>query len=184
VTKAMAISRGGTDRGPAAAAALSPVVEAVRPMCSDLSLLAHGRYKLILEESWYHEVPEVRGPDKHWYLQIPCKGGAFIGLYAEAPETILHLYTPRVKNARIIWEQLKNQPGCRADFHMDGEAELYFPPELLHQVAEMAGARIKRRLSPEARLKVAERGRAALEKYRKTNYQGENLPQISPVQVR
>jgi hypothetical protein len=153
-------------------------------MCSDLNLLAHGRYKLVLEESWYHEVPEVRGPDKRWYLQIPCKGGAFISLYAEAPEIILHLYTPRVKNARIIWEQLKNKRGCRADFHMDGEAVLYFPPELLHQVAEMAGARVRRRLSPEARLKVAERGRAALEKYRKTNHQGENLAQIDPSPVR
>ena len=67
---------------------------------------------------------------------------------------------------------------------MDGEAVLYFPPVLLHQVAEMAGARVKRRLSPQARLRVVERGRTALEKYRKTNCQGENLPQISPVQVR
>lgn len=172
MTKAMAISQGGTNRGPTTAAKLSPVLEAVKPTSSDLSLLADGRYKLVLEESWHHEAPEVRGPDKRWYLQIPCKGGAFIGLYAETPETILQLYTPRVKNARIIWEQLRDQPGCRADFHMDGEAVLYFLPELLHQVAEMAGARVKRRLSPEARLKVAERGRAALEKYRKTNHQG------------
>jgi hypothetical protein len=96
----------------------------------------------------------------------------------------LQLYTPRVKNARIIWEQLKDSPGCRADFHLDGEAVLYFPSERLHQVAEMAGARVKRRLTPEARLKVAERGRVALEKYRKTNCQGENPPQNSPDQVR
>jgi hypothetical protein len=67
---------------------------------------------------------------------------------------------------------------------MDGEAVLYFPPELLHQVAEMAGVRVKRRLSPEARLKVAERCRVALEKYRKTNCQRENLSPMSPVQAR
>ena len=184
MTKAMTISQGGTNRGPTTSAELPPGLKAVKPKSSDLGFLADGRYKLVLEESWYHEVPEVRGPDKRWYLQIPCKGGAFIGLYAEVPETTLQLYTPRVKNARIIWEQLKTQPRCGADFHMDGEAVLYFPPELLHQVAEMAGARVKRRLSPEARIKVAERGRAALEKYRQTNCQGEDLPPIRLVQPR
>ena len=184
MTKAIAITQGDTDGCPTTAAELSLASEAVKPTSSDLALLAAGMYKLVLEESWYHEVPEVRGPDKRWYLQIPCKGGAFIGLHAETPETILQLYTPRVKNARIIWQQLKGQPGCRADFHMDGEAVLYFPPEFLRQVAEMAGARVKRRLSPEARLKVAERGRAALEKYRKTNHQDRNLPPISPGQMR
>lgn len=178
MTEAMAINQGDTDRRPTTAAGSSPGLKDVKPTSSDLAFLANGRYKLALEESWYHEVQEVRGPDKRWYLQIPCKGGAFIGLYAETPDTILQLYTPRVKNARIIWEQLKSQPGCQADFHMDGEAVLYFPPEMLHLVAKIAGARVRRRLSPEARLKVAERGRAALEKYRKTNQQGENLAQI------
>ena len=184
MTKAMAINQEGTDLRPTTAAELSPVLEAVKPTIPDLGLLAAGQYKLVLEESWYHEVSEVRAPDKRWYLQIPCKGGAFIGIYAEIPETLFQLYTPRVKNARIIWEKLKDQPGCKADFCLDGEALLYFPPALIHQVAGMAGARVKRRLSPEARLKAAERGRAALEKYRQTNYQSANPAQIDPSQAR
>jgi len=40
---------------------------------------------------------------------------------------ILQLYTPRVKNARIIWEKLEEYPNCKADFHFDGEAIIYFP---------------------------------------------------------
>lgn len=152
-------------------------------MSKGLAGLSGNRYRIVLEESWHIERPELRNPDRRWFELIPCKGGGFIGLYAENPETILQLYTSRVKNARIIWEQLKDQPGCRADFHLDGEAVIYFPPEQLHQVAEMAGARIKRRLSPEARLKAAARGRAALEKYRQTNYQSANPAQIDPAQA-
>jgi hypothetical protein len=149
-----------------------------------LAELSEHRYRIVLEESWHHERPEIRKPDRRLYEQIPCKGGAFIGLYAEMPSIVLQLYTPRVKNARFIFGHIKGLLGVKADFHFDGEAVIYFPPELLHQVAEMAEARVKRRLSPEARARVAERGRAALEKYRKTNYQNENLPQVSPVQVR
>jgi hypothetical protein len=48
----------------------------------------------------------------------------------------------------------------------------------------MAEARVKRVLSPEAKLKAAERGRAALERYRKVNQQGVNYPQIGSVPVR
>lgn len=148
-----------------------------------LAELSNHRYRIVLEESWHHERPEIRKPDRRWYEQIPCKGGAFIGLYSESPTIVLQLYTPRVKNARFIVNQLKGYSELSSDFHYDGEAVIYFPPELLHQVAEMAEARVRRRLSPEARAQLAARGRAALEKYRKTNHQGENLPQISAVRT-
>lgn len=128
-------------------------------MFEGFASLTNGRYRVVLEESWYHERPEVRSPDRRWYEQIPCKGGAFIGLYSEIPETVLHLYTHRVKNARVIWQVIKGKPGVRADFDLDGEAVFYFPPALLHAVAEMAGARKRRRLSPEARARLAERGK-------------------------
>jgi hypothetical protein len=146
--------------------------------------LSNHRYRIVLEESWYHEQPEIRKPDRRWYEQIPCKAGAFISLYAETPTIILQLYTPRVKNARFIFGHIKGFPGVKADFHFDGEAALYFSPELLDQVAEMAEARVKRVLSPEAKIKAAERGRAALERYRKANQQGVNYPQIGSVPVR
>lgn len=112
------------------------------------------RYKVILEESWYHEKPEVRKPDRRWYEIIPCRGfkprpeqeGPFICLYDEVPPT-LKLYTTRRKQAMAIWKQIKKHRGTQADFHMDEEAVLYFPPELLEMVAETSGALRKRRLT-------------------------------------
>ena len=78
-----------------------------------LADLSNHRYRIVLEESWYHEQPEIRKPDRRWYEQIPCKGGAFISLYAETPTIILQLYTPRVKNARFIFGHLKDFPGVK-----------------------------------------------------------------------
>ena len=125
----------------------------------NLANLTAGRYKIALEESWQHERPEVRTQDCIWYEQIPCLGGAFIGLYSLEP-LILQLYTPRVKNAKVVWEAIKDIPGARADFHFDGEAVLFFPLEAIHVVAHLAGARKRRRLSGEHRAKLAEVGKA------------------------
>lgn len=116
-------------------------------MFEGFASITNGRYRVVLEESWYHERSEVRSPDRRWYEQIPCKGGAFIGLYSENPTT-LHLYTPRVGNAKNIWKEIGNKPSCRADFHLDGEVMLYFSPRLLDVVAELAGARRKRQGKP------------------------------------
>jgi hypothetical protein len=69
---------------------------------------------------------------------------------------ILKLWTPRPKSARIIPEAMKVAAGARADFHFDGEAEIYFPLEVLPTVAELAGARKRRRLSAEHKAKLAE----------------------------
>ena len=122
------------------------------------SLTAH-RYKIALEESWHHEDPEVRSRDRIWYEQIPCLGGAFISVYSLKPLT-LKLWTPRPKNARIIWEAIKGALGVRADFNFDGEAEIYFPLDSLSKVAELAGTRRRRRLSEEHRAKLAQAGKA------------------------
>ena len=145
-----------------------------------LSERTNGRYKIILEESWYYERTEVREPDKRWYERIPCKGGAFISFYCEPGpvclmwgggcplplpdcrehgEMILQLWTPRPKNALIIWKKIKGKDSCHFDL-MDGEACIFFPAHLVPLVAELAGARRKRRLSPEARARLAEVGKA------------------------
>ncbi len=42
-----------------------------------------SRYRITLDESWYHMRPEVRNPDRRWYERIPCRGGTFISLYAK-----------------------------------------------------------------------------------------------------
>jgi hypothetical protein len=125
----------------------------------NLANLTANRYKIVLEETWYHERSEVRSADKIWYEQISCRGGALIGLYSLSPLTLLQLWTPRPKNARIVWESIKDTPEVRADFAFDGEAVIYFPLESLQQVAELAGAKRKRRLSEEEKAKLVEMGK-------------------------
>jgi len=58
----------------------------------NLGNLTANRDKIALEESRQRDDPEVRTPDRIWYEQIPCRGGAFIGLYSLDPPhfTIVH----------------------------------------------------------------------------------------------
>ncbi len=143
------------------------------------------RFRVALEESWFHERPEVRNPDKRWYEIIPCRGfkkgppqeGPFISLYSEDPPT-LQLYTNRAQNAKNIWKEIKRHPGTRADFDLQGEAILFFPSALLEQVAELADGRRKRPpMSEDQKMKLAEaRQKAGLtrdEKGRLVHAQGE-----------
>lgn len=124
-----------------------------------LSTLTGERYRIVLEESWHHERPEVRNPDRIWYEQIPCQDGAFIGFYSLSP-LILQLSTARVKNAHKIWGAIKDVAGTKADFHFDSEAVIYFPLEAVHIVAEIAGARKRRRLAEVHKAKLAVVGKA------------------------
>ncbi|MEJ5330616.1 MAG: hypothetical protein WHT07_10740 [Desulfobaccales bacterium] len=144
-----------------------------------LSELTGERYRLEFDESWEYERPEVRLADRVWYEHILCKMNAFISLYClgEHPCSlaawcplrradcrdhggpILQLWTPRPKNARRIWEVIKDEASCHLD-PLEGEAVLYFPARLLPVVAELAGARKRRQLSPEQRSKLVEVGRA------------------------
>ncbi len=139
--------------------------------------LTDRRYKITLEASWQHEQPESRNPDKIWYEQVPCQGEAFISLYSLNP-LILQLSTSRVKNAQKVWEAIKDTSGARADFHFDGEAVIYFPLDVVHQVAELAGARRKRRLSEAHKAKLAEANQA----YRFTSKSdASNGAEITPI---
>jgi hypothetical protein len=124
-----------------------------------LAAITGRRYKIALDESWAHETPEVRTPDRIWYEQIPCQGGAFISVYSLDP-LVLQIWTIRPPNAKKVWEAIKDYAGASADFVFDGEAVIRFPPEALSTVAELAGARKKRRLSPEARARLIEQGKA------------------------
>jgi len=51
-------------------------------------------------------------------------------------------------------------PGVRPDFFYTGEAIIYFPLEAVHIVVEIAGARTKRWLAPEAKARLREQGKA------------------------
>ncbi|MFZ5447883.1 MAG: hypothetical protein ACOZFS_04510 [Thermodesulfobacteriota bacterium] len=144
---------------------------------NELTAFVGDRYRIELDECWKHEKPEVRNPDRIWYELISCKGGACICLYSLNPPA-LKLSTSRPKNAREIYEAVRHMPGVKADFHYNGEAEIFFPPTAFHTVAPLAGARKKKRLSPEHKARLAEQGRANLEHYRKANIQ---TPKTYPI---
>jgi hypothetical protein len=142
----------------------------------NLSALSNGRYQITYDESWYHDPPEVRNPDQHWYERIPVRNGGHIYLFSENPP-ILGLYTTQVKSARAIARKF---PELEVEW-LDGEAVIYFPPELLDQIAEMAGARKKRqgrKLSPEEISRLVEAGKAHQFTGHAAGLQVENLDQI------
>jgi hypothetical protein len=136
----------------------------------------NNQYRIEMDESWYHERPEVRDPDRQWYERIPVRNGGHLYLYNEDPP-ILGLYTTQIKSARTITRKF---PGLKVEW-MEGEAVIYFPPELLDQIAEMAGAkkkRIGRKLSPEERAKLVTAGKAHQFTGHAKGLQGENPVQI------
>ena len=101
-----------------------------------------NKYKIAMDESWQHEQADLTPQDRLWYEVIPCKCGGKMYLKSLDP-MLFDLYIPSIKKARIIEKQV---PLTKADW-MDGEAVLTFSPEVLDQIAELAGARKKRRLS-------------------------------------
>jgi hypothetical protein len=123
-----------------------------------LAKIIGTRYRFDLDEAWYHERAEVREPDRLWYERIPCQKESFIGVYSIDP-LVFNLYSTRPKNAKKIHEAIKGKLGfIRADFAFDGEAVIYFTKEVLPIVAELAGARKKRQLTPEQKADLANRG--------------------------
>jgi hypothetical protein len=151
------------------------------------------RFRVTLEESWQGE---SKNSERRWLEIIECLGfkkgpgqeGPFISLYSEDPPT-LQLYTNRVQNAKRIWGAIKKHLGTRADFHMDGEAVLFFPPSCLGIVATLASGRKRRILTEEQRAALIERGkvgREALKKFHMQRVQAQNSTQGAtiPTQVR
>lgn len=117
------------------------------------------RYRILMEESF--ETAEHKKGQEAWYEQILCLNG-HIMLFTESPEIILEYYTPTARPTAVkIYEKFKGVPGVRLDKHFSGsECLLYFPVHLLGEVAELAGARRRRVLSPEHKAKLAEAGKA------------------------
>jgi len=125
-----------------------------------LAKLIGTRYRFDLDEAWFHELVEEREPNRLWYERIPCQKESFIGIHSIKP-LVFNLYSTRPKNAKTIHEAIKDKPGfIKADFGFDGEATIFFTKEALPTVAEMAGARKKRQLSPEQKEELANRGAA------------------------
>jgi hypothetical protein len=120
-----------------------------------LAKLTGNRYKIALDESCNHETADLTPQDRLWYEVIPCKNGGKIYLKSLDPMQF-ELYIQSIKKARIIEKQV---PLTKAVW-LDGEAALTFSPAVLDQIAELAGARKKRRLSQEAKTKLIALGSA------------------------
>jgi hypothetical protein len=143
-----------------------------------LAKIIGTRYRFDLDEAWFHELAEEREPNRLWYERIPCQKESFIGVHSVNP-LVFKLHSTRPKNAKRIHEALRDTPGfIRADFAFDGEAEIYFTKEALPTVAELAGARKKRQLSPEQKMELAKRGAATRLKSQKHGVEDKKPAQI------
>jgi hypothetical protein len=134
---------------------------AKRPKIVSIRKLSANRFKVVLEETWKHERPEVREPDKHWYEQIPCRCGGFIGLY-DQDNAILSFYTPsKRKVCRELWVEHIGQEGWWLDAHFSGdETVLRFPASHLMEVGLAVGAYKRRQVSEETKARLREQGKA------------------------
>jgi hypothetical protein len=136
---------------------------AKRPSLISVRKLAANRFKVQLEESWKHEKPEVREPDKRWYEQIPCRCGGHIMLYGEDPPT-LKFYTPsKRKVCRELYRAAieDGNGGWRIDTCFSGdETVLYFPASKLQEVALLVGAYKRRQVSEETKARLRAQGEA------------------------
>jgi hypothetical protein len=120
-----------------------------------LPSLIGNRYRLTLEESWFHETAPDKEANRLYYEQVVCLGGAFFGIFTIDP-LLFTLWTPRPRNAANIWEAIKHFPGATVKF-LDGEAVLRFPKEAVHIVAEIAGARKKRQMTEAQKVAAVKR---------------------------
>jgi hypothetical protein len=125
-----------------------------------LAKIIGAQFRFDLDEAWFHELADIREPNRLWYERIPCQKDSFIGVHSVKP-LIFKLYSTRPQNAKKIHQAIKGKPGfIKADFCFDGEAELYFTKEALSTVAELAGARKKRQLTLEQKAVLAKGGSA------------------------
>jgi hypothetical protein len=125
-----------------------------------LTKIIGTRYRFDLDEAYFHEQAEEREPNHLWYERIPCQKDSFIGVHSVEP-LVFKLYSTRPKNAKKIYDAIKDKPGfVRADFAFDREALVFFTKEVLPTVAELAGARKKRQLTPEQKADLVKMGSA------------------------
>ncbi len=139
-----------------------------------LSKLA-PQYRIIMDECYYHEPPEVRKELRWMSERIQCPNEGFIALTDKTPP-ILFLYTKQVKKARAIVKRVSAMPGLDNEW-LDGEAVIFFPLEFQEVVAKMAGALRKRqgrKLSAGERAKLVEAGRTHRFTNKSTGHQVEN----------
>lgn len=129
------------------------------------------QYKIFLDESWEY-MENKSEEEKPWCYELRGKYGL---IYPYDDSTLAVMVTSESIKGRLK----RNFKGRVATFwDGDGEGVFLFDPGLIYEIAEMIRARRRRQLSPEAKEKLANRGREALKRYRKTNLGSKYMAQI------
>lgn len=118
--------------------------------------LIGNKWRISYDESWFHEVKEVKMPYQIDYEQVKLGGGAgHMRLWDLNTKTFV-LWTTRYKLANEIAAEF---PEVVID-KMDKEADLYFPLKLVDTIlTRFRGAR-KKQMSEEWKQKQGDRLRA------------------------
>jgi hypothetical protein len=126
----------------------------VNPHPLSLWTLGEGRYRIEMDEAWDHERPEFKKGDRHWYEMIPCRSGGYIRLFWDEKKLLL-IYIGKAI-ARKVLKEVKG--ALQKSIDSEG-MDVIFPAEALHQVAEIASARRRRRLNPDHKAKFLKAGK-------------------------
>ena len=122
--------------------------------------IVEGRFKMSLDEAWELESGKNKNDEKIWYQRIAIKHDGYIILKSLDP-VLFEAWTPKQKQTlRII---ANKYPEIVIDEYYEGqEGSIVFSPKYLHEVAEILGAKKKRKLTEIKKEELAER----IKKYR------------------
>lgn len=145
-------------------------------MALSLKELTGNRYDITFDPAWLLEQSKFKQGAQHWYERITCKNGGSIYLYSEAKKLFI-IATKKPTGNKILQEI--NEAKLRLETH--DELEILFPIEVIHQVAQLAGAKRKRgrkQLPAEERQKLVEAGKAFRFSGKITGKKRQKPPQI------
>jgi hypothetical protein len=116
-------------------------------MSSDLKTIAEaGRFRLTRDESY--EAERFKGEELPWLLQIPCQARHICKHSDELLAAYVTVHT-RARRLEAVEGVISH------DAFIEGEGIYLFPPKLIDEVAEIMGARRRRRISEYERQRLA-----------------------------
>jgi len=121
------------------------------PDCINLKEMFGERFKIDVEESYYAERPEFRAAELPWLMMIPCQNGHICPWGGSNLAACTNGSGAIAKRLKDLSFTTVAQDGA------DG-ANVVFDVAHFDQVAEIMLPRRRRRLSPEARQRLAEAG--------------------------
>ena len=135
-----------------------------------LSKLIGPKWRVVYEESWDHETKEEKMPNKIDYEMVKVRGGGHLKLHDLKTKTF-RVWTQRYK---VAIDLAREFPEIRLD-KMDGEAEIFFPANLVDTVLERMHGNRKKVYSQESKdasrermLKLHAEGRVTGHRKKKT----------------